>query len=244
MWMAWRRLCSHCPSETNNKIPDPFSLKRFFWARPKIAFCLFARLKLSCCWFLKMKVRRVFLVFPCGLCTDIRSVSVSRLPMLFFHNVHLLLVGYTMFFLSFLQVFGISDERRGSNVHYCYKSDIFTFSGISFSLPVSQSQAKQPHLLLPFLLLTALLSSPCGRAFPGSAVPQLRGTVSLSVPVTRASSFASSPGCVAPTLPFPTVAVSACSEASPLQGKEQPDVCTVTATFFKTCWREQGPWVG
>lgn len=92
-----------------------------------------------------------------------------------------------MFFLSFLQVFGISDERGSSNVRYCFKSDIFTFADISFCLPVLQSQVKQPHLLLPFLLLTALPSSPCGHAFPGSAVLQLCGTGSLSVPVTGTS---------------------------------------------------------
>lgn len=106
-----------------------------------------------------------------------------------------------MFFLPFRQVFGISDERGSSNVHYCYKSDVSTFAGISFSLPVSQSQVKQPHLLLPFLLLTALPSSPCGHAFPGSAVPQLYGTVSLSVPDTGASSPA--PSQVVWTLHFP-----------------------------------------
>lgn len=136
-----------------------------------------------------------------------------------------------MLFLSLLQVFGISDERGSSNVHYCYKSEIFTFADISFCLPVSQSQVKQPHLLLPFLLLTALPSSPCGHAFPGSAVLQLHGTVSLPVPVTGVSSSAPNPGCVAPALPF----LTACSETLPLQWKEQPqDVWTITATFFKT----------
>lgn len=140
-----------------------------------------------------------------------------------------------MFFLSLLQVFGISDERGNSNAHYCYKSDIFTFADISFCLLTSQSQVKQSHLLLPFLLLTALPSSPCGHAFPGSAVLQLCGAVSLPVPVTGVSSSAPIPGCVAPALPFLVVSVSACSETSPLHYKEQPeDVCTITATFSKT----------
>lgn len=51
----------------------------------------------------------------------------------------------------------------------------FTFTDISFGLPVSQSQVKQPHLLLPFLLLTALPGSPCGHTFPGSAVLNFMG---------------------------------------------------------------------
>lgn len=236
MWMDWRKLCSYCPTETNYKIPDPFSLKRLFWARPKITLCLFACLKLSCCWLLKMKVRLVFLVFSCGVCTDIQSASVSRVPTLLFHNCPPAPDGLNNVLpITPPNVWDLWWKREQQcplllqewHFYICWHFLLFV---------VSQSQVKQPHLLLPFLLLTALPSSPCGHAFPGSAVLQLCGTVSLSVPVTAVSSSTPSPACLAPTLPFLIVAVSACSEALALQWTGQPeDVCTITATFSQTC---------
>lgn len=236
MWMDWRRLCSYCPTETNYKIPDLFSLKRLFWAGPKITLCFFACLKLSCCWLLKMKVRLVFLVFSCGICIDIQSVSVSRVAMLLFDNCppapgrlnNVLPITPP----SVWDFWWKREQHCPLLLHECHFYICWHF----LLFVVSQSQVKQPHLLLPFLLLTALPSSPCGRAFPGSAVLQLCGTVSLSVPVTAASSSTPSPACLTPTLPFLILAVSACSEALALQWKEQPeDVCTITATFSQTC---------